>query len=215
MATILARSDFALLILKHRNISVFRPSPIGFATYSPAALARRAKPTDMARDQAKPVTPVLYLLMSSQPLATAPVERAMGLWQATVSSSGPSCRTFTSFAPPTESALAPFYRMLASCKSSVSTITTAPNSVSDLLGQETVVFQTMSRALDSQQSGISHAQHHTARALLTPMRSAIFSHISNCSSSQANGRSSPTRSHIMPMLNSEDCMTVTERFTTP
>lgn len=40
--------------------------------------------------------------------------------------------------------------------------------VSDLLGQETVVFQTMSRNMDSDQSGISYGQQHTGRPLLTP-----------------------------------------------
>jgi type IV secretory pathway TraG/TraD family ATPase VirD4 len=40
--------------------------------------------------------------------------------------------------------------------------------VSDLLGQETVVFQTMSRALDSDKSGISYGEQHTARPLLPP-----------------------------------------------
>ncbi|MCY1239833.1 Type IV secretory system Conjugative DNA transfer [compost metagenome] len=39
--------------------------------------------------------------------------------------------------------------------------------VSDLLGQETVVFQTMARALDSEKSGISFNQQHTGRPLLT------------------------------------------------
>ena len=40
--------------------------------------------------------------------------------------------------------------------------------VSDLLGQETVVFQTMSHALDSEKSGLSFSDQHTGRALLTP-----------------------------------------------
>ncbi|MCM5693079.1 type IV secretory system conjugative DNA transfer family protein [Sinorhizobium meliloti] len=40
--------------------------------------------------------------------------------------------------------------------------------VSDLLGQETVVFQTMARGLDSEKSGISYSQQHTGRPLLTP-----------------------------------------------
>lgn len=40
--------------------------------------------------------------------------------------------------------------------------------VSDLLGQETVVFQTMSRALDAEQTGITYGEQHTARPLLTP-----------------------------------------------
>lgn len=40
--------------------------------------------------------------------------------------------------------------------------------VSDLLGQETVVFQTMSHALDSEKSGLSFSDQHSSRALLTP-----------------------------------------------
>lgn len=40
--------------------------------------------------------------------------------------------------------------------------------VSDLLGQETVVFQTMGRALDSDKSGISYGEQHVGRPLLTP-----------------------------------------------
>ncbi|MDP3258536.1 type IV secretory system conjugative DNA transfer family protein, partial [Bosea sp. (in: a-proteobacteria)] len=40
--------------------------------------------------------------------------------------------------------------------------------VSDLTGQETVVFQTMSRALDSEKSGISYGEQHVARTLMTP-----------------------------------------------
>jgi type IV secretion system protein VirD4 len=40
--------------------------------------------------------------------------------------------------------------------------------VSDLLGQETVVFQTMSQALDSEKSGLSFSDQHTGRSLLTP-----------------------------------------------
>ncbi len=40
--------------------------------------------------------------------------------------------------------------------------------VSDLLGQETVVFNTAARALDSEKSGLSFAEQHVARSLLTP-----------------------------------------------
>lgn len=40
--------------------------------------------------------------------------------------------------------------------------------VSDLLGQETVVFQTMARAIDAEETGISYSQQHVARPLLTP-----------------------------------------------
>ena len=40
--------------------------------------------------------------------------------------------------------------------------------VSDLLGQETVVFRHGGRALDSEKTGISYAEQHVARPLLTP-----------------------------------------------
>ncbi|PYE90921.1 type IV secretory system conjugative DNA transfer VirD4/TraG family protein, partial [Rhizobium sp. PP-F2F-G38] len=40
--------------------------------------------------------------------------------------------------------------------------------ISDLLGQETVVFQTMGRNLDASDPGISLSQQHTGRALMTP-----------------------------------------------
>jgi type IV secretion system protein VirD4 len=40
--------------------------------------------------------------------------------------------------------------------------------VSDLLGNETIQFQTLSRALDAKETGITHATHQTGRALLTP-----------------------------------------------
>ncbi|MBY5376916.1 type IV secretory system conjugative DNA transfer family protein (plasmid) [Rhizobium leguminosarum] len=40
--------------------------------------------------------------------------------------------------------------------------------VSDLLGQETVVFNTAARALDSERNGLSFAEQHVAPPLLTP-----------------------------------------------
>ncbi len=40
--------------------------------------------------------------------------------------------------------------------------------VSDLLGQETVVFQTMSRALDAEATGITYGEQHVGRPVLTP-----------------------------------------------
>nr|CAD6631751.1 conjugal transfer protein TraG [arsenite-oxidising bacterium NT-25] len=40
--------------------------------------------------------------------------------------------------------------------------------VSDMLGQTTAVFQTMGRALDSEKSGVSYGEQHSARPLMTP-----------------------------------------------
>jgi type IV secretion system protein VirD4 len=41
-----------------------------------------------------------------------------------------------------------------------------------LTRQETVVFQTISRALDSEKSGISDGEQHVARSLMTPPKFA-------------------------------------------
>ena len=40
--------------------------------------------------------------------------------------------------------------------------------MSDLLGQQTVVFDTLSRALDFQRSGLSYGEQHVGWPLLTP-----------------------------------------------
>ena len=40
--------------------------------------------------------------------------------------------------------------------------------VSDLAGQESVVFETMSRAIDPAEIGLSDGQQHVGRVLLTP-----------------------------------------------
>jgi type IV secretion system protein VirD4 len=40
--------------------------------------------------------------------------------------------------------------------------------VSVLLGNETIQFQTLSRALDAKDTGLTFATHQTGRALLTP-----------------------------------------------
>jgi type IV secretion system protein VirD4 len=52
--------------------------------------------------------------------------------------------------------------------------------VSDLLGQETVVFETMSRAIDAEETGISFGSQHVGRPCSRPMRSARCARI--CSS---------------------------------
>jgi type IV secretion system protein VirD4 len=39
--------------------------------------------------------------------------------------------------------------------------------VSDLAGQETIVFETTSRAIDAEKSGLFYGKQHIGRALLT------------------------------------------------
>ncbi|EHS51715.1 TRAG family protein, partial [Rhizobium sp. PDO1-076] len=171
MTTVLGRSDFTFADLKTRNATVFLVLPPDrLSAYSRwLRLLVTQSLTDMARDPARPAMPVLYLLDEFAALGhLAPVERAMGLmagygvqlWlilqdvHQLRSTYGQRAGTFLSNA----GVLQIF---------GVNDHDSA-RLVSDLLGQETVVFQTMARALDSEKSGISYSQHHTARPLLTP-----------------------------------------------
>jgi len=82
MTAVLGRSDFRFADLKRRNISVFLVLPPDrLSTYSRwLRLLVTQSLLDMARDPAKPATPVLYLLDEFAALGhLAPVERAMGL----------------------------------------------------------------------------------------------------------------------------------------
>jgi type IV secretion system protein VirD4 len=101
MSAVLGRSDFRFVDLKHRNVSVFLVLPPDrLSTYSRwLRLLVTQSLTDMARDPARPQTPVLYFLDEFAALGhLGPVERAMVSWPATVSNSGRSCRTSTSSA---------------------------------------------------------------------------------------------------------------------
>jgi type IV secretion system protein VirD4 len=129
MVAVLGRSDFRFADLKRRNVSVFLVLPPDrLATYSRwLRLLVAQSLTDMARDPAKPAVPVLYLLDEFAALGhLAPSSAPWASWPATASSSGRSCRTFTSSAPPTGSAPAPSCQTPASYRCSASTITTAP-----------------------------------------------------------------------------------------
>jgi type IV secretion system protein VirD4 len=91
--------------LKRRNATVFLVLPPDrLATYSRwLRLLVAQSLTDMARDR-PPSRPCRSSTcsMSSPPSATSPPSSApWASWPATASSSGPSCRTFTSSAPPT------------------------------------------------------------------------------------------------------------------
>lgn len=125
--------------------------------------------TAMAREAQQPREPVLFLLDEFASLGRLPaIERAMGLmagyglqlWpilqdiHQLKAAYGPRAGTFLSNA----GVLQIF---------SVNDHETA-RLVSDLLGNETIQFQTMSRALDASETGITYATHQTGRPLLTP-----------------------------------------------
>ncbi|GAA2890880.1 type IV secretion system protein VirD4 [Aminobacter niigataensis] len=171
MTAVLGRSDFRFADLKRRNVSVFLVLPPDrLSTYSRwLRLLVAQSLTDMARDPAKPAVPVLYLLDEFAALGhLAPVERAMGLMAGYGVQLWPILQDVHQ--------LRATYRQRAGTFLSNAGVLQvfgvndhdSAHLVSDLLGQETVVFQTMSRALDSDKSGISYGEQHTARPLLTP-----------------------------------------------
>ena len=171
MTAVLGRSDFRFADLKHSNVTVFLVLPPDrLSTYSRwLRLLVSQSLLDMARDPAKPAVPVLYLLDEFAALGhLAPVERAMGLMAGYGVQLWPILQDVHQ--------LRATYRQRAGTFLSNAGVLQvfgvndhdSARLVSDLLGQETVVFQTMARALDSEKSGISYSQQHTARPLLTP-----------------------------------------------
>lgn len=75
--------------------------------------------------------------------------------------------------------------------------------VSDLAGQETVVFETMSRAIDAEEKAASPMGNSTSAAPCSPpMKSAHSAPIASSCSSPDNGRSSPPSYATMPIASS-------------
>ncbi|MCF8476330.1 MAG: type IV secretory system conjugative DNA transfer family protein [Pseudolabrys sp.] len=171
MAVVLGRSDFRFADLKRRNVSVFLVLPPDrLSTYSRwLRLLVSQSLTDMARDPAKPAAPVLYLLDEFAALGhLAPVERAMGLMAGYGVQLWPILQDVHQLRATYGQRAGTFLSNAGVLQVFGVNDHDSARLVSDLLGQETVVFQTMSRALDAEQSGISHSEQHTARPLLTP-----------------------------------------------
>jgi len=171
MSTVLGRSDFRFADLKHRNVSVFLVLPPDrLSTYSRwLRLLVTQSLTDMARDPARPHTPVLYLLDEFAALGhLAPVERAMGLMAGYGVQLWPILQDVHQLRATYGQRAGTFLSNAGVLQVFGVNDHDSARLVSDLLGQETVVFQTMARALDSEKSGISYNQQHTARPLLTP-----------------------------------------------
>ena len=171
MTTVLGRSDFRFADLKRRNVSVFLVLPPDrLSTYSRwLRLLVAQSLTDMARDPAKPATPVLYLLDEFAALGhLAPVERAMGLMAGYGVQLWPILQDVHQLRATYGQRAGTFLSNAGVLQVFGVNDHDSARLVSDLLGQETVVFQTMSRALDSDKSGITYGVQHTARPLLTP-----------------------------------------------
>ena len=171
MTAVLGRSDFRFADLKHRNVTVFLVLPPDrLSTYSRwLRLLVSQSLLDMARDPAKPAVPVLYLLDEFAALGhLAPVERAMGLMAGYGVQLWPILQDVHQLRATYGQRAGTFLSNAGVLQVFGVNDHDSARLVSDLLGQETVVFQTMARALDSEKTGISYSQQHTARPLLTP-----------------------------------------------
>jgi len=175
MVAVLGRSDFRFADLKRRNVSVFLVLPPDrLSTYSRwLRLLVAQSLTDMARTTTTPAvplaTPVLYLLDEFAALGhLAPVEYAMGLMAGYGVQLWPILQDVHQLRATYGQRAGTFLSNAGVLQVFGVNDHDSARLVSDLLGPETVVFQTMSRALDSEKSGISHSEQHTARPLLTP-----------------------------------------------
>lgn len=171
MTAVLGRSDFRFADLKRNNVTVFLVLPPDrLSTYSRwLRLLVSQSLLDMARDPAKPPVPVLYMLDEFAALGhLAPVERAMGLMAGYGVQLWPILQDVHQLRATYGQRAGTFLSNAGVLQVFGVNDHDSARLVSDLLGQETVVFQTMARALDSDKSGISYSQQHTARPLLTP-----------------------------------------------
>lgn len=164
-------SYFSFADLKRQNITVFLVLPPDrLSTYSRwLRLLVTQSLLDMARTPEKPKVPVLYLLDEFAALGhLGPVERAMGLMAGYGVQLWPILQDVHQLRATYGQRAGTFLSNAGVLQVFGVNDHDSARLVSDLLGQETVVFQTMARAIDAEQSGITYSQHHTARALLTP-----------------------------------------------
>jgi type IV secretion system protein VirD4 len=171
MSAVLGRSDFAFEDLKRTKATVFLvlpPDRLGvYARWLRLMITQSLQ--DMARLPGQPETPVLYLLDEFAALGyLAPIERAMGLMAGYGVQLWPILQDIHQLRANYGQRAGPFLSNAGVLQVFGVNDHDSAKLISDLLGQETVVFQTMSRALDSDQSGLSFAEQHTGRALLTP-----------------------------------------------
>ena len=170
MNRVLDESYFSFADLKRRNSTVFLVLPPDrLSTYSRwLRLLVTQSLLDMARTPEKPDTPVLYLLDEFAALGyLAPVERAMGLMAGYGVQLWPILQDVHQLRSTYGQKAGTFLSNAGVLQVFGVNDHDSARLVSDLLGQETVVFRTMAHAVDSQQSGITYSQHHTARPLLT------------------------------------------------
>ena len=171
MADVLRRSDFSFGDLKRGVTTVFLVLPPDrLDTYARwLRLLVTQSLTDMVRVQVRLPSPVLYLLDEFASLGhLAAVERAMSLLAGYAVQLWPILQDIHQLKATYGQRAGTFLSNAGVLQVFGVNDNESARLVSDLLGQSTVVFQTMSRNLDSEDSGISYGEQHTGRPLLTP-----------------------------------------------
>ena len=171
MTAVLGASDFSFADVKARATTAYLVLPPDrLATYARWLRLMLAQGlTDLARAPASTAKPVLFLLDEFAALGRLePVERAMGLMAGYGIQLWPILQDVHQLRALYERRAGTFLSNAGVLQIFGVNDHDSAKLVSDLLGQETVVFETMSRALDSEQSGISFGSQHVARPLLTP-----------------------------------------------
>ncbi|TAU57140.1 type IV secretory system conjugative DNA transfer family protein [Rhizobium ruizarguesonis] len=174
MTGVLGRSDFRFGDLKADKATVFLVLPPDrLAAYSRwLRLLVAQSLTEMARTAPSPhpsMPPVLYLLDEFAALGhLAPIERAMGLMAGYGVQLWPIIQDIHQLRATYGQRAGTFLSNAGVLQVFGVNDHDSARLVSDLLGQETVVFNTAARALDSERTGLSFAEQHVGRPLLTP-----------------------------------------------
>lgn len=171
MASVLQRSDFRFADLKNRTVTVFLVLPpdrlSAYARWLRLMVTQSL--LEMTRSRATSSSPVLYLLDEFAALGRLDaIERAMGLMAGYGVQLWPILQDVHQLRATYGKRAGTFLSNAAVLQVFGVNDHDSARLVSDLIGHETVVFQTMARALDAQQSGLSFAEHHIGRPLLTP-----------------------------------------------
>ncbi|MEP0662388.1 MAG: type IV secretory system conjugative DNA transfer family protein, partial [Roseobacter sp.] len=171
MHRVLDDSSFSFTDLKRKNATVFLVLPPDrLSTYSRwLRLIITQSLLDMARNPVQPASPILYLLDEFAALGhLAAIERAMGLMAGYGVQLWPILQDIHQLRATYGQKAGTFLSNAGVLQIFGVNDHESARLVSDLLGQETAVFQTMARALDAEATGITWSTHHVARPLLTP-----------------------------------------------
>ncbi len=171
MTAVLGHSDFTFADVKAQPTSLYLVLPPDrLATYARWLRLMVAQGlTDLARAPASPARSVLFLLDEFAALGRLePVERAMGLMAGYGIQLWPILQDVHQLRALYERRAGTFLSNAGVLQVFGVNDHDSAKLVSDLLGQETVVFETMSRAIDAEETSISFGAQHVGRALLTP-----------------------------------------------